>query len=160
MSRIWRWWIIVKLTRFRITLETHFWACLWMCFQKSLLRKGGLSGMWVTLSHWLGSRLSEKEGKEKVRWALVPLCLQTVNTKQAAFLHCSSMPSHHNGLYPLKPKKTFHPQGGFVRSLVTSMRKVISTVAHRSPGETSDITEATSGKSLLSFLLHHPTYGK
>lgn len=51
----------------------------------------------------------------------------------------------------MSQSKPFYPQGDFVRSLVTSVRKVISTVAHVSPGEMSDITEMSSGK-IPSFL--------
>ena len=38
------WWLIfvVNLTRFRITMETHLWVCLWEDLQESLVEKEDL----------------------------------------------------------------------------------------------------------------------
>lgn len=73
-------------------------------------------------------------------------------TSRVPSLLLNAFPSQRTvSTHTMSQHKLFHPQGDFVRSLVTSMRKVISTVAHVSPGEMSDITEMSSGK-MPSFL--------
>lgn len=55
--------IIVNLTGFGITWETHPWTCLWGCFQSSVAGDG--RRIWVTFLCW-GSGLDKREKESEL----------------------------------------------------------------------------------------------
>lgn len=74
---LWGLIFIVRLVRFRITMETPLWVCLWGCFQKVLAEKGKPTLNMDSAVPWacvLGCMERRKQAEYCIPRSVVPDC--------------------------------------------------------------------------------------
>lgn len=98
------------LTGLRVTVETHFWVCLWRCLQKTQLRAEDCVCTGITIT-WAGSGDDYKELKEEMEQntSIHPLSPDNGHSVTRHLTHsCRQTLPEVTGCLSQQPKYTFH----------------------------------------------------